>query len=189
MGLGNPGILYAASRHNIGFTVVKALAKDFHTALKKDRSVRSFTGTGIIENNRVLLAMPVTFMNLSGSAVAGLLGRYALGLGELLVVCDDLDLEFGRIRIRPSGSSGGHRGLQSIIDALGSNEFSRLRIGIGRPLKRELAEADFVLSSFSRKEKIALKETLPEAVSCCTTWIAEGVTEAMNKFNRKGNSQ
>jgi len=185
VGLGNPGIFYAASRHNSGFVIVKALAKESGIAFIKDKYIRSFIGSGAIENEPVLLAMPLTFMNLSGGAVAKLLKRYAISAQQLLVICDDLDLEFGRVRIRATGSSGGHRGLQSIIDSLGMSNFSRVRIGIGRPQNNAITDADFVLSRFSRKEKEAFKKTVAEAVSCCAAWVTAGPTGAMNQFNRK----
>ena len=127
--------------------------------------------------------MPLTFMNLSGSCIKPLLKKYKIDSADLLVVCDDLDLELGRIKMRPHGSSGGHRGLQSVIDNLGTQEFSRLRIGIGRPGK-DLDTADYVLSAFGRDEKKQVKEVVDRGVDCCRTWLTDGVAVCMNIFNK-----
>ncbi len=182
VGLGNPGFIYAHSRHNIGFLVVKRLAKLHKISLKKDRQTFSITGKGKIDGQGLILAMPVTFMNLSGVAVVSLLKKYRIDLDNLLIICDDIDLEFGRLKIKPSGSSGGHRGLKSIIDKIGSQEFSRLRMGIGRPLK-SIKAAEYVLSAFNRREKTQLREILEMASSCCRLWVRKGITETMNIFN------
>jgi PTH1 family peptidyl-tRNA hydrolase len=132
----------------------------------------------------VLLAMPLTFMNLSGVAVAELVNSYGIDLTNLLVVCDDLDLEAGRVKIKPGGSSGGHHGLKSIIDSLETNDFSRLRIGIGKPpLGRQTS--DYVLCGFSKQEKTRVKEAITKAVDCCALWLTAGIDEAMNIFNTR----
>ncbi len=201
VGLGNPGFIYRHSRHNIGFLVIKTLAKLHKIPLKKDRQTFSITGKGKIDGGDLILAMPVTFMNLSGVAVVNLLKKYRIdlprpfgrtgnesispkgrGLDKLLVICDDIDLEFGRLKIKPSGSSGGHRGLKSIIDSTRTCKFSRLRIGIGRPLK-SIKAAEYVLSAFNRKEKTQLREILEVASNCCWSWVRKGITETMNIFN------
>jgi PTH1 family peptidyl-tRNA hydrolase len=185
VGLGNPGRAYIDSRHNIGFSVVKALGRNYKVALKSDHAF-SLSGKGKIEGNSVIFALPLTFMNLSGIAVSALIKRYRIEPEDLLVICDDLDLEFGSVRIRPDGSSGGHKGLESIIRSLGSQDFARLRLGIGRPPRKGAGDtSDFVLSHFSKKEKEALKETIAEACSCCKVWAKKGVTESMNIFNRR----
>lgn len=203
VGLGNPGLLYANSRHNIGFSVIRALGKFYKAALKKDSATFSLSAKIKIKNQAVLLAMPLTFMNLSGLAVVTLLRKYRIDPNNLLVVCDDLDLELGRIKIRPAGSCGGHRGLESIIDSLGSEKLSRLRIGIGRPPHqlvsknvgkvnwsrgRPAAHMDavrYVLSPFSKREKDAVKEAVNKAVSCCQMWVSEGLAGSMNTFNQR----
>lgn len=184
VGLGNPGRIYIGSRHNIGFLVVKALSKACKAPLKKENGIFSLVARAKLNGHPVLLALPLTFMNLSGSAVAGLLKKYKIGLSDLLVVCDDLDLEFGRLKIKPKGSSAGHHGLNSIIDALKSDNFSRLRIGIGRP-KPNTDPAQFVLSAFTGKEKIKLNKTTEAALECCRVWALEGVSRSMNIFNRR----
>lgn len=187
VGLGNPGEAYAGSRHNIGFSVVKALARKYKVSLKKDFGIYSLSAKVKISRQTVTLALPLTFMNLSGIAVSRLIKKNKTDLKDLLIVCDDLDLEFGRLKLRPSGSSAGHKGVQSIIDSLKSNEFSRLRIGIGRPNKNT-ETADYVLSAFYEKEKEQLRETIEKALDCLESWVGKGVTEAMNIFNNKKGS-
>jgi PTH1 family peptidyl-tRNA hydrolase len=184
VGLGNPGRIYIDSRHNIGFLVVKRLAKLYRFCLKRDSHTFSLSGKCNIEGNSVVVAMPLTFMNLSGSAVAALLKKYKIGLGNLLVICDDLDLELGRQKVKASGGAGGHRGLKSIIESIGSQDFCRLRIGINRPQKNTDVTS-FVLSSFTKREKGALKEIIDKAVSCCRVWVTKGVVESMNIFNKR----
>jgi len=183
VGLGNPGFIYANTRHNIGFAVVKAVARGQKSSFKKEKGVAALSAAIKLGADKALLALPLTFMNLSGIAAAELLKKHAAAPEDLLVVCDDFDLEFGRMRIRAKGSSGGHRGLQSLISQLKSNNFCRLRIGIGRP-DQEAGAADYVLSRFNPREKRALKTTIEKAVVCCRVWIRSGITSAMNSFNR-----
>ncbi|MDD2688593.1 MAG: aminoacyl-tRNA hydrolase [Candidatus Omnitrophica bacterium] len=185
VGLGNPGDIYAGSRHNIGFSLIKALAKSHKILLKNDRAAFSLSGKGQIESQNIILAMPLTFMNLSGEAVKSLLKRHRILADDLLVVCDDLDLEFGRLKIRPGGSSGGHRGLESVIGSLNNTKFARLRIGIGRPLQSRNS-AEYVLGNFTREEKKEIKQIIGRASECCLVWLKRGVTEAMNIFNGIG---
>lgn len=186
VGLGNPGRLYIASRHNVGFIVITALGQSNKIILKKEKSVFSLIGRGRIERENVALAMPLTFMNLSGIAVKAMLKKFRLNLEDLLVVCDDLDLDFGRIRLRPSGSSGGHRGLKSIASSLGEEGFARLRVGIGRPSgQQDIETAEYVLSPFNGKEKGQLKQVTEKASQCCASWITKGVLETMSIFNKR----
>lgn len=184
VGLGNPGQEYAGTRHNIGFSVVKALARRHKVTLKKDFAIASLSAKARICGEPLTLALPLTYMNLSGTAVSRLLKRNKADKKGLLVICDDLDLEFGRIRLRPFGSSAGHKGVQSIIGALETNEFARLRIGIGRPDKNTKT-ADYVLSVFEAKEKELLKEVIEKGVECCEAWASSGITETMNIFNNE----
>jgi len=186
VGLGNPGLLYARSRHNIGSSVVKALAKVYKIHLKRDTQAFALSGKGKIDRQNVILAIPLTFMNLSGGAVSSLIKRYKIDFNNLLVVCDDLDLEFGRLRIRPEGSSGGHRGLASVTQALRGQDFARLRIGIGRPA-RPIAPAEYVLTSFGKREKAVLTLIQERAIDCCRMWANEGITQSMTVFNRRTN--
>ncbi len=184
VGLGNPGRLYIDSRHNIGFSVIKALAKTYKISLKRESGSSALSGKVKICGQNVILAMPLTFMNLSGIAVAGLLKKYRIDLANLLVVCDDLDLEFGRLKLRPSGSSGGQRGLESIIGSIGSRGFARLRIGISRPFQDRDA-SEYVLSPFTRKEKEQVRQIIEEAGACCQAWVTKGITETMNISNKR----
>jgi PTH1 family peptidyl-tRNA hydrolase len=184
VGLGNPGRIYTDSRHNIGFSLVKSLSKSYGILIGKDKLVFSLSGKGKIEGQNIILSMPLTYMNLSGIAISALLRKYKIELDNLLVVCDDLDLEFGRIKLRPAGSSGGHNGLKSIIDSLKTQDFSRLRIGIGRP-RKDIDSSRYVLSPFAKEERHMLKGVIKEATDCCQVWVTKGVTESMNIFNRR----
>jgi peptidyl-tRNA hydrolase, PTH1 family len=184
VGLGNPGKAYAGSRHNIGFLTVDALAKDCGVKLKRAFGYRSLTAKASLAGSDVLLAEPLTYMNLSGAGVAALVKKNKISQKDILVVCDDLDLEFGRIKIRSGGSSGGHRGLESIINSLGSKEFNRLRIGIGRPDENADA-AEYVLSAFSRDEKKNIVGIIEGACACTRAWVVEGVDKTMNLFNQR----
>ncbi|MFA5145550.1 MAG: aminoacyl-tRNA hydrolase [Candidatus Omnitrophota bacterium] len=186
VGLGNPGRLYIGSRHNIGFSVIKALAKGCKIPLTKEKGSSALSGKIKIGTQNVILAMPLTFMNLSGTPVSSLLNKHRINLDDLLIVCDDLDLEFGRIKLRPSGSSGGHRGLESIIGSLGSQGFARLRIGVDRPPKHTEA-SEYVLSPFTRREKEQIGQIIEDAQEACRSWAVEGVTETMNIFNKRRN--
>ncbi len=183
VGLGNPGRAYIDSRHNIGSDVVKALAKEYGISLKRDRNTFSFCAKGEFKGHAVILAVPVTFMNLSGAAVKALVKKYKIDLDDLLVVSDDLDLDLGRLKVRPGGSSGGHNGLKSIIGSLNSQEFSRLRIGIGRP-DTKIDASEYVLAAFSKKEKPAVREAIEKASACCVIWATKGLAESMGMFNK-----
>lgn len=186
VGLGNPGGLYKNSRHNMGFYVVKSLGRACKIYFKKEKNILSLSGKARLDSQSIVLAMPLTFMNSSGACVTSLIKEYKIDLDNLLVVLDDLDLEFGRLKIRPSGSSGGHLGLKSIIESLKTREFCRLRIGIGRPPNNTKPDK-FVLSPFTREEKEQLKEISKKAIECCGVWATEGILKAMNIFNKRGN--
>ena len=184
VGLGNPGLLYRNSRHNAGSRVISKLAAQEKVSLKKNSFTHSIEGKGVLGHERYILAQPLTYMNLSGRSIKALINRHHLAQEQLLVVCDDMDLEVGAIRLRAEGSSGGHNGLQSIIDSLASSAFARLRIGIGRPASGVDAR-DFVLEAFRRQEKTEFLQAIDEAAGCCRVWIEEGTKQAMNRFNRK----
>lgn len=186
VGLGNPGIAYRGSRHNIGFTVVKALAKAEKKTLKKENGIPALSAKAA--NHNIILATPLVFMNLSGVAVAALIRKYKVDSCDVLVVCDDLDLEPCRLKIKPSGSSGGHRGLKSIIAAIDCQDFPRLRIGIGRPPQHKNA-ADYVLSYFTRGQRTDIEKAVQRAVDCCQFWAREGTLKAMDKFNKNRREQ
>lgn len=184
-GLGNPGKIYRDSRHNVGFSVVNYLSKLYKVALKKDNLTQALKAKIKIRNQNIIIALPLTFMNLSGAAIRALLNKYKVDLENLLVVCDDLDLEFGRLKLKPAGSSGGHRGIESIIGALGNKNFPRLRIGIGRPKSADIEPKDFVLSTFSKKEKEKIPKIIERASDCCRFWVKAGIIETMNIFNKR----
>jgi len=182
VGLGNPGPKYTLTRHNIGFRAIDRLAVWLVTEVNRPL-LRSLVGQGVYAGEKIILAKPQTFMNLSGEAVAGLLSWYKLTPAELTVIYDDLDLLPGRLRIRDRGSAGGHRGLTSIIGKLGTSDFDRVRIGIGRPPVPGPEVADWVLARPfpSDEEKIAQElDSLPMIVE---ELIQAGIISAMNKFN------
>lgn len=183
VGLGNPGERYEATRHNIGFVVVSALADKWKIKLNS-KVFKSLIGKGKFFKEDVIMALPQCYMNNSGEAVAPLLSRKKVKLKDLLVICDDVNLSLGIMRIRSKGSSGGHRGLESIIGSLGTGDFSRLRIGIGeKGLKGNLS--DYVLSPFDKNEKRILGGVVNSAVSCCEIWIRKGTERAAHYFNVK----
>lgn len=180
VGLGNPGIEYKFTRHNFGSFIIEALAQELGANFKRSIFAKSRIAKAIYHDEEILLLLPLTFMNLSGRAVNYILRKYKIALNDILVVCDDTNLDFGKIRIKPAGSDGGHNGLKSIISSLQSREFARLRIGIGSAGK-DLAK--YVLEDFSKEEKKELKSYAESAVKACLLWIKSGIEEAMNKFN------
>jgi len=182
-GLGNPGREYQTSRHNIGFMLVSHLAETLGTAFSRVQSKALVTKTDF-EGSRLILAKPQTYMNLSGQAVGSLVKFYKIELEHLLVVYDDVDLPFGRLRMRPSGGSAGQKGMQSIIDQLGTQEIPRMRMGIGRPTGSKGA-ASYVLRDFSGEDADFLPTVLDRGVEAVLTYIREDLTTAMNLFNPK----
>lgn len=183
VGLGNPGREYQNSRHNIGFMLVSRLADRLDTAFTRMQSRALVTKTSYA-GCRIILAKPQTFMNLSGQAVSSLVKFYKIELENLLVVYDDVDLSYGRIRIRPSGGSGGQKGMQSIISQLGTEDFPRMRLGIGRPPGSKAA-ASYVLRDFTGEQADFLPNFLDVGVEAVLTIISEDLTTAMNLFNSK----
>lgn len=181
VGLGNPGITYRRTRHNIGYLVLNALARQRDIRIRRGR-FRCSQGEGEIGKEQVVLARPLTFMNESGACVAGLVRHFDCALGDLLVVCDDVNLDLGKMRLRRAGSAGGHKGLISIIQHLHSEEFPRLRIGINRP-PEGMDMMSYVLGPFRRGEWPAVNETIARAVQAVETWVYYGIEEAMNRFN------
>jgi len=183
-GLGNPGRQYRANRHNVGFLCLDRLATVHHLSFDR-RQKRAEVAAGRIGERRVVLAKPQTFMNESGSAVGPLIQFYKVDVACLLVIYDDLDLPLGTLRMRPSGGSGGHKGMRSIMQHLGTQSFPRLRIGIGRPPGR-MDPAAYVLQDFSTEELELLDDTLDRAVATIETWLDEGVEMAMSRHNAGG---
>ena len=182
VGLGNPGPQYVTNRHNVGFRCLKRLAAAHGLAFDR-RQKQAQVARGTIHGRMVILAQPQAFMNESGRAVALLARFYKVQPDCLLVVYDDLDLPRGAVRLRPEGGSGGHKGMRSIIEHLGSRDFSRLRIGIGRPPGR-MDPAAYVLQDFSIEEEPQVEETLERAVVAIEIWLREGIETAMNRYNR-----
>lgn len=181
VGLGNPGPDYSANRHNVGFRCVARLAAAHDLAIGK-RQKKAKAAIGKIREKPVVIAQPQTFMNKSGYAVTSLLHFYRVPLDQMLIIYDDLDLPLGSIRMRPSGGSGGHRGMRSIIGQLSSREFPRLRIGISRPPGR-MDPADYVLQDFSPDEEALLDDVLEQAVGAIEAWLCDGVEAAMSRYN------
>jgi PTH1 family peptidyl-tRNA hydrolase len=181
--LGNPGRRYEGTRHNLGFVVVDALAARHRLEWEAaPRGIDALSARWRAAD--VVLAKPLTFMNLSGQAVRDLLHFYKIDAPDMLVIVDDVNLELGRIRTRPAGSAGGHNGLKSIIEALGSEEFARMRIGVGRgDARRDLA--DHVLAKFEPAERPAVEESVARASDAAELFIVEGIGPMMNRFNRK----
>jgi PTH1 family peptidyl-tRNA hydrolase len=181
VGLGNPGREYAGTRHNIGFRIVDQLAQNLGTRFSRQQN-DAFIAAGKIDGGKVVLAKPQTFMNLSGRSVAGLLRFYRIELPRLLICCDDIDLPFGTLRIRAAGGSAGQRGMQSILEALGSKEIPRLRFGIGRPPGR-MDPADYVLQRFEKSEEETLPTLIEAAAQAVVSFLQDGIQTAMNKYN------
>ena len=184
VGLGNPGKEYDLTRHNAGFMVVEELARESGIEFKKNRRFKALTAEGLIGSERCYLAMPQTFMNLSGHSARSIINWLKSEIDDILLVIDDVALPFGDIRIRPKGSDAGHKGLRSVIACLGTSEFSRMRIGImGRDVIKDCS--DYVLSGFTKKEQKLLPDILGRASRACECWVKEGVTTAMNKYNSR----
>ncbi len=183
VGLGNPGRRYANTRHNVGYDVIDAVAKELGVDLVHGSS-NAFLGWGEHRDLSVGLAKPLTYMNRSGTCVAELLQRNDVSRERLLVVYDDLNLKLGAIRLRPSGRAGGHNGVQDIIDQLGTDEFARLRIGIGDQYPPG-QQSDYVLAPFSSAQRPVINETVETAADACLGFVTDGVQTAMSRYNRR----
>ncbi|MBN1264525.1 MAG: aminoacyl-tRNA hydrolase [Anaerolineales bacterium] len=180
-GLGNPGRDYRDSRHNIGFMVVDTLTSSFGQSFGR-LELNALLVKHTYAGKRILLAKPQTFMNNSGQSIAAIVRFYKISAENILVISDDLDLPLGKIRLRSDGGSGGHKGLQSIIQHLGTNKFPRLRIGIDRPHTQQ-DPADYVLQRFPESDQQELEIILQESRDCVLSFINDGIEEAMNRFN------
>ncbi len=182
-GLGNPGMKYTATRHNIGFEVIERLAYEHNIKvdLKKHQGL---VGQGVIKGEKVILVKPLTYMNKSGECIRSLMDFYKLTTDDLIVVYDDTSLDLGRLRIRVKGSAGGHNGIKNIISHMGSQEFPRVKVGVGeKPPGWDLA--DYVLSRFRDDEMNDVKEAVKEGVTAVEAMLSEGLQPAMNLFNAK----
>ncbi len=189
VGLGNPGRRYAGNRHNIGFICLNHLARRYAIHLNRKQALAK-TGSGEIRGINVLLVKPQTYMNYSGHSVSRLINKFKIDMGDLIVIHDDLDLPLGRIRIRCSGRSGGHKGVNSIIGELRDHDFIRIRFGIGRPLSEdgtvltnEGDVIDFVLSDFSPVEKHSIKPSIIRVSEAITYLLEKGLDATMNTYN------
>lgn len=181
VGLGNPGAKYAGTRHNAGFSVIDELVERHN--IKVDTSKhKALIGKGVINGEKVILAMPQTFMNLSGESVRAIMDFYKLTVDDLIVVYDDIDLDVGKIRIREKGSAGGHNGMKNIILHSGSQDFVRVRVGVGKkPEHMDLA--DHVLSRFSREDLPFMRESCGKACDALEVILSDGAVAAMNRYN------
>ena len=181
IGLGNPGREYRDNRHNVGFMLIDRLIVRLNARGMKVQS-KAIVTTATYEERKLILAKPQTYMNLSGQSAQGLLNFYKIPVENMLIAHDDLDLPFGTIRIRPGGGPGGQKGMASTIERLGTKDFPRLRIGIGRPPGR-MDPAAYVLQDFSRDEMKTLSEIVDRAAEAALTFVVEGLNKAMNKYN------
>jgi peptidyl-tRNA hydrolase, PTH1 family len=186
VGLGNPGKEYSTNRHNIGFLCINNFARKHHISLDQKKG-KSRTGLGTVEGYEVVLAKPQTYMNLSGQAVSLLMQKYHVSLDDLIVIHDDLDLPLGKVRIRRDSSAGGHNGIKSIIACLGTQDFTRIRVGISRPPQngevKEQSIVEYVLGDFSREDQPVIDDVLRRVSEAALCLMTDGLTAAMNKFN------
>ena len=184
VGLGNPGAQYAATRHNVGFAIIDRLADDLGVAVTAPED-GALVAHAVWQGTPVVLAKPQLFMNRSGGPLAALLARYGLSPEAALVIYDDLALPIGALRLRPKGGAGGHNGVSDIIEALGSTEFPRLRVGVGDNFAPG-TQVDHVLSPFAEDERSAARDAVEQATQASLAFVHEGLTAAMNQFNRRG---
>jgi peptidyl-tRNA hydrolase len=185
IGLGNPTDKYQATRHNIGWDAITRLSDDYRISLDFNKH-KAICGKGFIEGEKVILAKPLTYMNLSGESVRELVDFYKITPEELIVIYDDISLDVGQLRIRKKGSAGGHNGIKSIISHLGTEEFPRIKVGVGdKPRDWDLA--DYVLSRFQAEEQPIIREALKDTSDACRMIITSGIDAAMNQYNKKKN--
>jgi PTH1 family peptidyl-tRNA hydrolase len=183
VGLGNPGTQYVMTRHNAGFRVAEHIAATLGVSWQDDRRNHGFIAEAHANGEKVLLVRPSTYMNESGICVAPLINFYKISLESLLVITDDLDLPVGKIRMRSNGKDGGQRGIRSIITHLGSEQFPRLRVGIGRPPNARMDTITYVLGIPPGEERTALESSEMRAAEAALVWIREGTTSVMNRYN------
>ena len=184
VGLGNPGKDYEYTRHNLGFLVVQRLAEKLKLKFSLSSLTKGMVAEGIVKEDNICLLAPLTYMNNSGIAIKHLVSKKDLSPEDILVVCDDFHLDFQQIRVRAKGSDGGHNGLSSVIQHLGTEQFARLRMGIGYPPGKK-DTVDYVLEEFKKAERSCLDSFIDEAVSCCFLWLQEGINAAMDQHNGK----
>lgn len=183
IGLGNPTEKYQATRHNVGWDAITRISDDYRIPLNQKRH-KALCGSGYIEGVKVILAQPLTYMNLSGESVRELVDFYKVDSEDVIVIYDDVSLDVGQLRIRKKGSAGGHNGIKSIISHLGTDEFPRIKVGVGeRPKEWDLA--DYVLSRFKGEEQKLIREALKDSSDACKMIINDGMDAAMNLYNKK----
>lgn len=183
IGLGNPTDKYQATRHNIGWDAITRIADDYRIPMNMKKH-KAICGAGYIEGEKVILAQPLTFINLSGVSVRELVDFYKVSPEEIIVIYDDISLEVGQLRIRKKGSAGGHNGMKSIISHLGTEEFPRIKVGVGdKPKDWDLA--DYVLSRFKPEEQPTVRDALKDTSDACRMIILSGIEAAMNQYNKK----
>ncbi|WP_409296414.1 aminoacyl-tRNA hydrolase [Peribacillus sp. SCS-26] len=180
-GLGNPGKQFDKTRHNIGFEVIDELSAKWGLPLNQSKH-KGLYAMGMVNGEKVILLKPLTYMNLSGESVSAVLGFYKLSVKDLVVIYDDLDLPLGKLRLRQKGSAGGHNGMKSIISHLGTQEFNRIRMGVGRPQDGR-SVPDFVLSRFSREEEAEVSKAVDISAKACENWLNNDFLKVMNTFN------
>lgn len=180
-GLGNPTKEYAGTRHNVGFSVIYEIGDAYNIRVDTKKH-KALIGKGSIEGEKVILAMPMTYMNLSGESIREILDYYKCDVRDLIVIYDDISLDVGKLRIRAKGSAGGHNGIKSIISCLNSQEFTRIKVGVGdKPKQMDLA--DYVLGRFSKEEQPVIRESAKRATQAVAKILTDGVDLAMNEFN------
>ena len=187
VGLGNPGRKYVGTRHNVGFDVLACLAQRYDVGRPKAK-FNAEIAEASIKNQKTILLSPLTFMNLSGNSVRAAVDFYKLPVTDLLVICDDINLDVARLRFKPSGSAGGQNGLKDIIQKLGTQEFGRLRVGVGKT-PPNWDTSDFVLGKFSGEDQAQIELGVTRAANAVETWIDEGMQRAMNLFNADPNKK
>lgn len=181
VGLGNPGLKYAGTRHNTGFSVLTEISDRFDIPVNK-RQCKALVGHGFIAGEKVVLAMPQTYMNLSGESVSALMSFYKCTNEDLIIIYDDVSLDVGKLRIRPKGSAGGHNGIKDIIEKIGTDTFDRIKVGVGqKPPEFDLA--DFVLGHFAKDDLPVMREASKKAAEAAEAIIRNGCDKAMNQFN------
>ena len=181
VGLGNPGRAYEETRHNIGFQILSLFAAKQRWAFRNVAALQSNIAQGVIGEKKILLLQPLTYMNSSGEAVRGCVNYFKVGLTQMMVVCDDIAIPFGALRMKTCGSSGGHNGLKSIESHLGTQAYARLRVGVGDRLHGDLA--DYVLAPFKEEEKQTLPKIVEQAASALECWLNKGIVQAMQFAN------
>ncbi|WMX55800.1 aminoacyl-tRNA hydrolase [Peribacillus sp. R9-11] len=182
VGLGNPGKQYEKTRHNVGFEVIDELSKKWSISLDQAKH-KGIYGVGMVRGEKVLLLKPLTYMNLSGESISAVMHFFKVEIADVVIIYDDLDLPPGRIRLRQKGSAGGHNGIKSTISHLGTQDFNRIRIGIGRPIGH-VPVPDYVLGRFSQEEWNHVGATIVKSAASCEAWLEKPFIQVMNEYNQ-----